>query len=50
MRLLSAVFIPDAEDETQLQLLGTDVSLLVMTIDHNLIATFRQMSAIISAK
>lgn len=38
VRLLSTVFIPDAEDEAQLQLLGTDVSLLVMTIDHNLIA------------
>ncbi|MFZ1386610.1 MAG: DUF6502 family protein [Thiolinea sp.] len=38
VRLLSAVFIPDAEDEAQLQLLGSDVSLLVMTIDHNLIA------------
>lgn len=36
VRLLSAVYIPDQDDETQLQLLGTDVSLLVMTIDHNL--------------
>lgn len=36
VRLLSAVYIPDSEDEAQLQLLGTDVSLLVMTINHNL--------------
>lgn len=36
VRLLSAVYIPDQDDETQLQLLGIDVSLLVMTIDHNL--------------
>lgn len=36
VRLLSAVYIPDSDDEAQLQLLGTDVSLLVMTINHNL--------------
>lgn len=39
IRLLSAVYIPDANDEAQLQLLGTDVSLLVMTINHNLTAS-----------
>lgn len=39
VRLLSAVYIPDSDDENQLQLLGTDVSLLVMTINHNLTVT-----------
>ncbi|SKA95232.1 hypothetical protein SAMN02745130_03734 [Thiothrix eikelboomii] len=37
VRLLSATYIPDTDDEAQLQLLGSDVSLLVMTINHNLI-------------
>lgn len=38
VRLLGATYIPDTDDEAQLQLLGSDVSLLVMTINHNLIA------------
>lgn len=38
VRLLNATYIPDKDDEAQLQLLGSDVSLLVMTINHNLIA------------
>ena len=38
VKLLSPIYIPDSSDEAQLQLLGTDVSLLLMTIEHNLVA------------